>query len=259
MCRPAGSNWLAWPQSPNACSGGDCTTPIPCMCTSAPAIGPGLDVIGGTVDKNALHPYGNPATFRICDIPPPGATTGASNSLHRYSWFLARSGPHRLPAHELWVENRSKHMLPGLNGVETHSKHLLPGPNGLEVHSKHLLPGLNGVETHSKHLLPGPNGLETDCCTKAFSNSLDLVIVCPACVLSGAWKLQLPRNHTREAFYSPQRASSVGLKLRLLLRPSRTRDSCRLGAASLACGSMFACLALRLVDTNVTKCVAYYS
>ena len=108
--------------------------------------------------------------------------------------------------------------------------------------------------------------LETDCRPKAFSNLLDLVIACPAYVLSGAWKLQLPRNHTREAFYSPQRASSVGLKLRLLLRPSRTLDSCRLGAASLACGSMFACLALRLqrcplsqsFDTNVTKCVAYY-
>jgi hypothetical protein len=115
---------------------------------------------------------------------------------------MARSWPHRLPAHELWVENRSKH-----------------------------------------YLLPGPDGLETDCRPKAFSNSLDLVIACPAYVLSGAWKLQLPRNHTREALYSPRRASSVGLKLRLLLRPSRTRDSCRLGAASLACRSMFACLA----------------
>ena len=156
---------------------------------------------------------------------------------------LWSSGPHRLHAHELWVENRSKHLLPGPNGLETHSEHLLLGPNGLEA--------------RSKHLLPGPNGLETDCRPKAFSNSLDLVIVCPAYVLSGAWKLQLPRNHTREALYSPRRASSVGLKLRLLLRPSRTLDSCRLGAASLACGSMFACLALRL-DTNVTKCVAYY-
>ena len=88
--------------------------------------------------------------------------------------------------------------LPGPDGLETHSEHLLPGPNGLEVHSKHLLPGLDGLETHSKHLLPGPNGLETDCRPNAFSNSLDLVIACPAYVLSGAWKLQLPRNYTRE-------------------------------------------------------------
>ena len=101
---------------------------------------------------------------------------------------LWSSGPHRLHAHELWVENRSKHLLPGPNGLETHSEHLLLGPNGLEA--------------RSKHLLPGPNGLETDCRPKAFSNSLDLVIVCPAYVLSGAWKLQLPRNHTREALYS---------------------------------------------------------
>jgi hypothetical protein len=98
-----------------------------------------------------------------------------------------------------------------------------------------LLPGPNGLETHSKHLLPGPNGLETDCRPKAFSNSLDLVIACPTYVLSGAWELQFPRNHTCEALYSPRRASSVGLKLRLFLRPSRTRASCRLGAASLAC------------------------
>jgi len=185
----------------------------------------------------------------------PARTTGWRIMQCTLCTNMARSGPHRLPAHELWVENRSKHLLPGPDGLETHSEHLLPGPNGLEVHSnKHLLPGLDGLETHSKHLLPG---LETDCRPKAFSNSLDLVIACPAYVLSGAWKLQLPRNHTREALYSPRRASSVGLKLRLLLRPSRTRDSCRLGAASLACGSMFACLALRLVDTNVTKCVAY--
>ena len=97
---------------------------------------------------------------------------------------LSHSDFELLPAHELWVE--------------THSEHLLPGPNGLEVHS-------------NRHLLPGLDGLETDCRPKAFTNSLDLVIACPTYVLSGAWKLQLPRNHTREALYSPRRASSVGL------------------------------------------------
>jgi len=150
-----------------------------------------------------------------CSLP---ARRGESCS-EQSTWILALSRPHLLPAHELWVEREP---------FQT------------------LAPWPRRAGDSFEHLLPGPDGLETDCRPKAFSNSLDLVIACPAYVLSGAWKLQLPRNHTREALYSPRRASSVGLKLRLLLRPLRTLDSCRLGAASLACGSMFACLALRL-------------
>ena len=160
-------------------------------------------------------------------------------SLHQYSWILALPQPHGLPAHELWVENRSKH--------------LLPGPDGLETRSKHLLPGLDGLETHSEHLLPSPDGLETDFCPKAFSNSLDLVTSCLAYVLSGAWKLQLPRNHTREALYSP----------RIALSPPGSNSSSFCARRGPRC--FFSLLVYNCVlrpanrcqcfDTNVTKCV----